>query len=233
MFFKLLSYFLLRMSLAMYAAPFDNNIDVVNNKDYDTPIGRKRVSNNKTQKRMPKENNYSEKVNSVLQTIHNLPEQDDGLGDFNPIPPPRSVGVEQTRLRENTKPNVSPDNSYSSSSSDNSPIYNTEEKHSDHYERFIPNYQAMYNTTPENVPSYNGVNSSMMNHSNNMMNHSMMSGDKNDILIEKLNYMINLLEEQQDEKTNNVTEEVVLYSFLGIFIIFIVDSFARVGKYVR
>ena len=45
--------------------------------------------------------------------------------------------------------------------------------------------------------------------------------------------MINLLEQQQDEKTNNVTEEVILYSFLGIFIIFIVDSFVRVGKYVR
>ena len=45
--------------------------------------------------------------------------------------------------------------------------------------------------------------------------------------------MISLLEEQQDEKTNNVTEEVVLYSFLGIFIIFVVDSFAKVGKYVR
>jgi hypothetical protein len=45
--------------------------------------------------------------------------------------------------------------------------------------------------------------------------------------------MINLLEEHQDERTDNVTEEVVLYSFLGIFIIFVVDSFARVGKYVR
>jgi hypothetical protein len=45
--------------------------------------------------------------------------------------------------------------------------------------------------------------------------------------------MISLLEDQQDERTNNVTEEVVLYSFLGIFIIFIVDSFAKVGKYVR
>jgi high-affinity K+ transport system ATPase subunit B len=54
-----------------------------------------------------------------------------------------------------------------------------------------------------------------------------------DILLQKLNYMINLLEEQQDEKTNNVTEEVILYSFLGIFIIFVIDSFARVGKYVR
>jgi hypothetical protein len=45
--------------------------------------------------------------------------------------------------------------------------------------------------------------------------------------------MIHLLEEQQDERTNNVTEEVVLYSFLGVFIIFIVDAFSRVGKYTR
>ena len=49
--------------------------------------------------------------------------------------------------------------------------------------------------------------------------------------IDKLNYMIHLLEEKQDEKTNNVTEEVILYSFLGVFIIFIVDSFSRIGKY--
>ena len=45
--------------------------------------------------------------------------------------------------------------------------------------------------------------------------------------------MIHLLEEQQDEKTNNVTEELVLYLFLGVFVIFIVDSFARAGKYKR
>lgn len=54
-----------------------------------------------------------------------------------------------------------------------------------------------------------------------------------DMLTQKLNYIIHLLEEQQDEKTNNVTEENVLYMFLGVFIIFIVDSFAKVGKYVR
>jgi hypothetical protein len=52
-------------------------------------------------------------------------------------------------------------------------------------------------------------------------------------LIEKINYMIHLLEEQQDEKTNNVTEEFVLYSLFGVFIIFVLDSFARSGKYVR
>lgn len=54
-----------------------------------------------------------------------------------------------------------------------------------------------------------------------------------DQLLDKLNYMIHLLEEQKDEKTGHVMEEVILYSFLGVFIIFIVDSFARAGKYTR
>ena len=52
-------------------------------------------------------------------------------------------------------------------------------------------------------------------------------------LIEKINYMIHLLEEQKHEQTHHVTEEFLLYTFLGVFIIFVVDSFARVGKYVR
>jgi hypothetical protein len=52
-------------------------------------------------------------------------------------------------------------------------------------------------------------------------------------ILEKLNHMIHLLEEQRDEKTGHVMEEIILYSFLGVFIIFIVDSFARVGKYTR
>jgi len=59
------------------------------------------------------------------------------------------------------------------------------------------------------------------------------SNNNKDQLLDKLNYMIHLLEEQKDEKTGHVIEEVILYSFLGIFIIFIVDSFARAGKYTR
>ena len=34
-------------------------------------------------------------------------------------------------------------------------------------------------------------------------------------------------------KSQNVTEELVLYLFLGVFVIFVVDSFARAGKYTR
>ena len=54
-----------------------------------------------------------------------------------------------------------------------------------------------------------------------------------DQIMEKLNYMIHLLEEQQDFKTGNATEEIILYSFLGIFMIFVIDSFTRASKYVR
>lgn len=52
-------------------------------------------------------------------------------------------------------------------------------------------------------------------------------------LMTKVNYMIQLLEENTDEKISSVTEEMVLYCFLGIFTIFMIDSFIRVGKYVR
>ena len=52
-------------------------------------------------------------------------------------------------------------------------------------------------------------------------------------LIEKINYMIHLLEAQQNEKTANITEEFILYIFLGVFVIFVVDSFTKTGKYVR
>jgi hypothetical protein len=54
-----------------------------------------------------------------------------------------------------------------------------------------------------------------------------------DKLMEKINYMIHLLEEQQLEKTNNVMEEFLLYTFLGVFMIYIVDGFSRAGKYIR
>jgi hypothetical protein len=97
-------------------------------------------------------------------------------------------------------------------------LYGNEQSSEEYYKKILPNYN--YNS--QNRLYYNQYNEGNYNKLNNQ-----------DVLLQKLNYMINLLEEQQDEKTNNVTEEVVLYSFLGIFIIFVVDSFARVGKYVR
>jgi len=55
---------------------------------------------------------------------------------------------------------------------------------------------------------------------------------KGDVM-EKLAYITRLLEEAKDEKTGYVTEEIILYLFLGIFVIFLVDTFVKNGKYSR
>jgi hypothetical protein len=59
------------------------------------------------------------------------------------------------------------------------------------------------------------------------------SGGGGNKVVEKLNYMIHLLENMEGENTANITEEFVLYTFLGVFVIFVLDSFTRTGKYVR
>tara|TARA_A100001015_G_scaffold316661_1_gene431601 strand:+ start:2513 stop:3079 length:567 start_codon:yes stop_codon:yes gene_type:complete len=63
-------------------------------------------------------------------------------------------------------------------------------------------------------------------------NNANLHGSR-DELMEKLNYIVQVLEETKDEKTENISEELVLYMFLGVFVIFVVDSFARAGKYTR
>ena len=50
---------------------------------------------------------------------------------------------------------------------------------------------------------------------------------------DRLGYIVHLLEEQQNERTEHVMEEYILYVLLGTFVIFVVDSFSRGGKYVR
>tara|TARA_B100001250_G_scaffold398027_1_gene405800 strand:- start:352 stop:921 length:570 start_codon:yes stop_codon:yes gene_type:complete len=54
-----------------------------------------------------------------------------------------------------------------------------------------------------------------------------------DELMVKLNHILHLLEEQKDTRTDNITEELILYLFLGVFVIFSIDSFTKVGKYTR
>ena len=226
------------MSLAMFAAPFNQNSNVESTTDdSDNIINKKRQTHNKTQKKYPKENFDSEKVNSVLEQIHNNSKTDDedkmGLGDFNPPPKAQSAGVNKTISTENMM-NMSNKNNLMFNTLGRAPQpnyetgdkldlndysnYGNNESIDEYYKRVIPGYNP--NRNPINKPYYNARNISQ-------------ETPTQDILLQKLNYMISLLEDQQDEKTSNVTEEVVLYSFLGIFIIFIVDSFARAGKYVR
>jgi hypothetical protein len=106
-----------------------------------------------------------------------------------------------------------------------------------YFKNLVPNFQSNGNSNQSNSiqtsgpNSPNGSNGPRPNQSSGSSQN--LGSDTNQVLIDKLNYMINLLEEQQDERTNNVTEEVILYSFLGVFIIFVVDGFARVTRYTR
>jgi hypothetical protein len=77
----------------------------------------------------------------------------------------------------------------------------------------LSNYNESYNYIPSN-------NENSLNFDNNK-------------LLKKLDYIIHLLEEQHNEKTNHITEELILYLFLGLFILFVLDSFARASKYHR
>ncbi len=230
------------MSLAMSAAPYDDN----ENNNSNSAINNKRTtSHNRTQKKFPSQLIDTDKINNVLQSIHNTSsegsEDSNGLADFNPPSPPISSGVQRTT---DAKPNPiqptpttespqtlgrppAPAEEYNTDNLDLnnfSTNYGSKITNEEYYKRFVPNYpkqqaenerinRQYYNQYP--APAYGG------------------SAPDNNVLIEKINYMIHLLEENQDERVGSVTEEVILYSFLGIFIIFMADSFSRIGKYKR
>tara|TARA_B110000967_G_C18794911_1_gene515256 strand:+ start:231 stop:809 length:579 start_codon:yes stop_codon:yes gene_type:complete len=84
---------------------------------------------------------------------------------------------------------------------------NASNTNSSYYEHFVPNYKKIADA--QNID------------------------ESPNALMTKLNHILHLLEEQKDNKTSNVTEELILYLFLGVFVIFTVDSFTKVGKYIR
>jgi hypothetical protein len=191
------------MSFAFNAAPFNQASTTDSNY-----IQQKREAKNKTIKKRE----TSSSVDTLMQKLHNAGDSDN-MTDFNPISPPHSESVLKTTDKQDEGP-IQPTQDFSAGpikqTSSPSVYENFASKGlnsvaADYYQQYVPTY---YNKMSENT-----------------------GGNKE--LLEKLNYMIHLLEEQQDEKTGHVTEEIILYSFLGVFLIFIVDSFARAGKYVR
>jgi len=191
------------MSLAMYASEF-------NNEENNNPIQKKREgARNKTLKRRDTTRSNA-KVEAMLEKIHEADDNDENDdNNYQPLQPPLSAGMERMEhgmeQRMDEQQNISND---SSPPQQEAFTQLPSEYAKQYYQQYIP----YYNQSSDDM-SPTGVNK--------------------DELLTKLNQVIYLLEEQQNEKTGHVTEELILYSFLGIFIIFIVDSFARVGKYVR
>lgn len=207
----------------MFAASIDDNSNITlpNNEKSDFQKRHK-----KTQRKYPKFENFDNaKVNSMLRKIHENTEDDtdEEKEMFEPPPKPVSAGVQKT-IRENFSDSIGNEpkpmeltNTFDLNELSN---YKNNKEIDDYYNRLLPSYHSqkhkLRNATQEA-----------------QVQQSDYAYSPQDVLLKKINYMISLLEEQQDEKTNNVAEEVILYGFLGIFIIAIVDNFARAGKYIR
>lgn len=148
------------------------------------------------------------KISSLLSAIHDNM-NDNTLENFEPLVPSTSVGLEKTMIKEGMT---------------------TQET-----TKQEPEYIKVYQESINNIHQYNNdqYNSDMMNVIYPSLSQPNIQNSNNSSLEEKLNKILALLEEQQLQKTQNVTEEVILYSFFGIFIIYLVDSFKRIGKYTR
>lgn len=176
---------------------------------YASPINNDENINNNTidKKRNTRKtikNRSPPHVQKMMKTMYDsFGDEEDDIADFNPPP-----HAEQTKI---------PQVNYTSELLGERPDKNLGKMNED----ASVNKEA-FNTLPGNYNQYVPYYSQMS-----------QPRENKDQLLEKLNYMIHLLEEQQDVKTGHIMEEIILYSFLGVFMIFIVDSFARAAKYVR
>jgi hypothetical protein len=167
------------------------------------------------------------KINSILNKITGF-SSDDKLGDFNPMPYPTHIAKKNS---DSILPGDEPvDNGINPlmpklgkpefDVNSAKPIYYkaSEPRHSSgQYASYRDAYGKEGLTANTKEPYYS----------------KMGIGGSGDKVMDRLNYMTQMLESLQMEKTNHVTEEFVLYSLLGVFMIYIVDGFSRGGKYVR
>lgn len=244
------------MSYILQGAPYnsneneyDNNIETKKqqrkNKTLKQPINKDRPINN-GRLNANSERNISSNAKSMIGSIHNLTGSENdsnALADFYP-PPHGEIQNRKAQLETDERDNedeLKPIKNYSVTS-----INQGEEMDGPvNVETFNgidatngyggPNGPHGYNNANTHGLTYTGQNNYVGPYTHKIPYYAQMSqnNEHKDHLLEKLNYMIHLLEEQQDEKTGHVMEELILYSFLGVFLIFIVDSFARAGKYTR
>ncbi len=159
-------------------------------------------------------------INSLLSKLHDNDEEEDEENNFKGTE--ETTNVRNPNLNTNKdliklelqKMNSHPDNNLNNASILGSAVNSK-------YSNFQDSYKS-------NLEYLNNLNEKQ-----GFNNSSVSNNYDNNQLITKLNYIIHLLEEQHNEKTNHITEELILYLFLGIFIIFVLDSFARASKYVR
>lgn len=164
----------------------------------------------------------NERVNELLSKITSSDNNSDNkLGDFKPMTPPSLNVKRDMESGGEIKQYIPPPPSYLKATIDRANGNIGGSGPTGYGQTDYSNYQRSYGAPlTNNRPAYASM--------------GLGSGSGPDSrLMEKMNYMIHLMEENHSERTNNITEEFILYTFLGIFVIFVVDSFSRSGKYVR
>jgi hypothetical protein len=170
------------------------------------------------------------RVNEMINHMTNVNIQNDGnkLADFTPISYPTNT------IR---KPDINHSGQYSGKPNTSQPLLpkNQSSSPSLRGELYAPNETSLGKYS--NYRSAHDPSNLLKSNSSGVAPYYSKMGigknDTDDRLMEKINYMVRLLEEQQLEKTNNITEEFILYTLLGVFVIYVVDSFSRSGKYMR
>lgn len=205
---------------------------------------RESLRHNKTAKRKEKQSNP--KLEAMMKRIHEgegVDDDDDVDNDMNnyqPLAPPKS-GVMEHMDRMNNRQPIDDESIDHDMDHDMNGRIESQYEQSQQLQHPPPQLQRSSMNSQQSQEAFTTLPSEYAKqyyqqyipYYNQGSDDRSPSGANKDELLSKLNQIIYLLEEQQEEKTDNVMEELILYSFLGIFIIFIVDSFARAGKYVR
>jgi len=225
----------LSMSLISTASSWENDIP---------PIPKKKISNIRKMLASNKNNEHIEGFTtnqhhtSVNQPIPQMPAENTRSRIHSLIE--KMTTKEENNAGEdlvNFKPIQYPENEFVSPSytsltktSDNGIKYYT--PNSPNLGKIQTNYSTAYDQRIH-TPTSTLDNGNKPYYSSFGIGGSSAGGNTNEKLMERINYMIHLLEEQQMEKTNYVMEEFIMYSFLGVFMIYVCDSFSTAGKYVR
>lgn len=206
------------MFLLSQASPYEST-EISQNNDIGSSVPQQRRTTGgggKTIKKRPgTEVSRKKCVEALMQmTDVNSDDDDSDLADFQPPSKPQLTRMPNS-LGQNQHPSKSEGQYHSQTTASE------------------PSSYAMAHAPPPNLQNdVNNAISALQSNGGQSFQHqpTSQSSEPNKNISEQLNYIIHLLEEQQNAKTSTTTEELILYTFLGVFTIYIVDSFTKVGK---
>jgi hypothetical protein len=212
-----------------YMSSFNNNNNNNNNNNDN--------NNNNMQEIQKIQESKQKNVNVLLDKMNDLNIENDGSGLYNYVPPPPLQIFKKEGFVYNSK-------NKSSSSYENNELEKNNNNYSQNSTTVVSPFSIVGNNNNNNRTDTDSVN--LANYSqayeipqNTKPYYTKSMGNNNnnalfeDKILDKIQYLTHLMEEMQHEKTTNITEEFILYTMLGVFVIYVVDSFTRIGKYTR